>query len=74
MSKRKANKVLQCGGSSIELQWKAKSGSFMATKNEYKQTIASEESQVEADMINFEVMDGHGYLLSTNYSFSFSLL
>ena len=45
-----------------------------ASKNEYKQTVASEESQVEADMINFELMDGHGYLLSTNCSFSSSLL
>ena len=33
-------------------------------KNEYKQTVASEESQVEADMINFELMDGHGYLFN----------
>ena len=45
-----------------------------ATKNEYKQTVASEESQVEADIINFELMDGHGYLLSTTCSFSSSLL
>ena len=35
---------------------------------------AFEESQVEADMINLELMDGHGYLLSTNCSFSSSLL
>ena len=32
-----------------------------ASKNEYKQTVASEESQVEADMINFKLMEGHGY-------------
>ena len=43
-------------------------------KNEYKQTVASEESQVEAGMINFELMDGHDYFLSTNCSFSSSLL
>ena len=34
-----------------------------ASKNEYKQTVASVESQVEADMINFGLMDGHGYLI-----------
>ena len=47
---------------------------LLASKNEHKQTVASEESQVEADMINFELMDGHGYLLSTNCSFSSSHL
>ena len=45
-----------------------------ASKNEYKQTVASEGSQVESDMINFELMDRHGYLLSTNCSFSSWLL
>ena len=45
-----------------------------ASMNEYKQTVASEKSQVEADMINFELMNGHGYLLSTTYSFLSSLL
>ena len=44
-----------------------------ASKNEYKQTVASEESEVEADMINFGLMDGHGYLL-TNCLCSSSLL
>ena len=45
-----------------------------ASKNENKQTVASEESEVEEDMINFELSDGHGYLLSTNCSFSSSIL
>ena len=35
-----------------------------ASKNEYKQTVASEESHVEADIINFELKDGHGYLFN----------
>ena len=53
---------------------KANLDALPATKNEYKQTVASEESQVEADMINFELMDGHGYLLSATCSFSSWLL
>ena len=53
---------------------KPNSDALPASKNEYKQTVTNEESQVEADIINFELMDGHGYLLSTNCLVSSSLL
>ena len=43
---------------------KPNSDALSASKNEYKQTVASEDSQVEADIINFELMDGHGYLFN----------